>query len=97
MGNLWLNYDLSAALQGLSAGAGVRYIGKQAGNDINSFDVPDYTLLDAAIYYQQGPWRLALNGRNLADKKYIAGCTSLSVCFTGDPRMVMLTANYAFK
>lgn len=97
MGNLWLNYDLSAALHGLSAGAGVRYIGKQAGNDINSFDVPDYTLFDAAIYYQQGAWRFALNGRNLADKQYIAGCASLSVCFTGDPRMVMMTANYAFK
>lgn len=97
MSNVWLNYDLSAITQGLSAGAGIRYIGKQAGDTINSFSVPDYTLFDAAIYYQQGAWRFALNGRNLEDKKYVAGCASLSVCFTGDPRMVMLTANYSFK
>lgn len=97
MANVWLNYDFSMITQGLSAGAGVRYIGKQAGNDINSFDVPDYTLVDAAIYYQQGAWRFALNGRNLENKKYVAGCASLSACFTGDPRMVMVTANYSFK
>lgn len=97
MANAWLNYNLSAILPGLSVGAGVRHIGKQAGNETNTFDVPDYTLFDAGIYYTRDAWRFALNGKNLANKRYIAGCSSQSVCFTGDPQMLLLTANYEFK
>lgn len=97
MANVWLRYDLTGWVQGLGFGAGARYIGEQAGNDANSFDVPSYTLLDAAIYYNTASWRFSLNGRNLANKQYIAGCASISQCYPGDPRTVMLTANYSFK
>lgn len=97
MANVWARYDLSGWVQGLGFGAGARYIGEQAGDAQNSFDVPSYTLFDAAFYYNTASWRFALNARNLANKQYIAGCASMTQCYPGDPRTVMLTANYSFK
>lgn len=97
MANVWLRYDLSSWVQGLGFGAGARHIGEQAGDAQNSFDVPSYTLFDAALYYSTASWRFALNARNLANKQYIAGCASISQCYPGDPHTVMLTANYSFK
>ncbi len=96
MANLWLSYDLSPWLPGLRIGAGARYTGDKAGDSSNSYTVTSYTVLDAALYYQTGPWRFALNGRNLSDKEYIVGCNG-NTCYPGDPRMVMFTANYNFK
>jgi len=97
MANVWARYDLSGWVQGLGVGAGARYIGEQAGDAQNSFDVPSYTLFDAGLYYNTAAWRFALNARNLANKQYIAGCASITQCYPGDPRTVMLTANYSFK
>lgn len=97
MANVWLRYDLSGWVQGLGIGAGARHIGEQAGDAQNSFDVPSYTLFDAGLYYNTASWRFALNARNLANKQYIAGCASINQCYPGDPRTVMLTANYSFK
>lgn len=97
MANVWLRYDLNTWLPGLGIGAGVRHIGKQAGDDANSFDTPDYTLLDMAIYYETGPWHFQLNANNLTDKNYIASCTSTTACYSGDPRMLMLNTSYKFK
>lgn len=97
MANVWMRYDLSGWVQGLGMGAGARHIGAQAGDAQNSFNVPAYTLFDAAVYYNTPSWRFALNARNLANKQYIAGCASINQCYPGDPRTVMLTANYSFK
>lgn len=97
MANVWLRYDLTGWVQGLGIGAGARYIGDQAGDAQNSFEVPSYTLFDAAIYYNTAAWRFALNARNLANKQYMAGCASINQCYPGDQRTVMLTAHYAFK
>lgn len=94
--NIWATYDLTSWIPGLTIGAGARYNGEKAGDANNTYTVPDYTVFDAAIYYHTGPWRLALNGRNLSDKRYISGCNG-NACYPGDPRMVMFTANYNFK
>ena len=96
MANLWLTYDLGRWLPGLRIGTGARYTGSKAGDLPNTYTVPSYTVLDAAIYYQTGPWRFAVNGRNLSGKEYIVGCNG-TTCYPGDPRMVMFTANYSFK
>lgn len=105
MANVWLTYDFNTWISGLSVGAGARYIGEQAGNNLNTFNVPHYTVYDAAIYYTTGPWRFALNGRNLQNKNYIASCfptnftaaVNNATCGAGDPKMLFLTANYSFK
>lgn len=86
----WVDYRF-ASFPGLSAGVGVRHVGKQ---ELNRMDVPAYTLFDAALRYQWDKWRFALNLKNLADKTYFGACSY--ACFYGDERNVTLTARYVW-
>lgn len=88
----WLDYMMSS---GLSVGGGVRHVGKSPGNEHNTFFSESYTVLDAAIRFEQGPWRYALNVANLGDKKYIASCY-VDSCYSGARRSVVLSARYKF-
>ncbi|MEJ5151002.1 hypothetical protein [Comamonas sp. MYb396] len=55
--------------------------------------LPGYVLFDAMVSYTTGPWKLALNMKNLADKRYVTSCSYHS-CFLGEPRTVILSAAY---
>ncbi|UVH56763.1 TonB-dependent siderophore receptor [Variovorax paradoxus] len=71
---LWLDYRFgSSELQGWSVGGGVRRVGKVPASVDNSSYNPAYTLVDAAIRYERGPYSFALNATNLFDKSYVAG------------------------
>jgi len=90
----WADYTFSdGPLDGFGFGAGVRYVGSSFGNATNTFKVPSFTLLDAAVHYdlRSGPLkgvRLAVNASNLADESYIASCNSANICFFGESRVV---------
>ncbi len=86
----WVDHRF-AAFPGLSAGLGVRHVGKQ---ELNSTDVPAYTLLDAALRYQWDKWRFAMHLKNVANKTYLGSCSY--ACFYGDERNVTLTARYVW-
>lgn len=88
----WVDHRF-AAVPGLSAGLGVRRVGAQA-STVAGLNVPSFTLLDAALRYETGPWRFALNVKNLADKNHLADCTY--ACFYGDERNATLTARYSW-
>ncbi|WP_457334926.1 TonB-dependent siderophore receptor [Rhizobacter sp. P5_C2] len=93
---LWLDYALGAeVLRGVSVGGGLRYIGKRWDNVANTESQPAYTLADAAVRYDNGPWRFALNVTNLFDKQYLSGHAYGSY-FRGTERNVLLTAKYRF-
>jgi iron complex outermembrane receptor protein len=77
----------------LVVGGGVRRIGKTAGDTLNTFYVPSYTLLDAFLRYDLGNYRLQVNATNLGDKKYVAGCNSTSQCYFGQGRSVVATTS----
>ena len=71
-------------------GMGVRYTGKTEADDLNTFDVPSYTLVDLAAYYDLGQsrlrlqnWRASVNVNNLFDKYYIASCNTTHSCYFG--------------
>lgn len=83
-------------LDDVKIGGGARYIGKS--NIIGaSFDNAAYTLFDAVIEWAPGPWRVALNARNLFDKKYTSCLSSgVNACRYGDPRIVTGTVGYRF-
>ncbi|MCM5681093.1 TonB-dependent siderophore receptor [Schlegelella sp. S2-27] len=68
--SVWLNYRL-ASVQGLSLGAGVRHVGKRYNDNLNTSSQPSHTLVDAAVGYDTGPWRLSLAVTNLFDKDYV--------------------------
>ena len=97
MASGWGNYTFrEGPLRGLQFGGGVRYIGSTFGNDTNTFKVPDVTLFDAAIRYDVGArfeqfrgLELAVNAQNIADKEYVASCSSLTACYYGTGRLVL--------
>ena len=88
----WLDYTLG---NGLGFGGGVRYIGKRQNDEYNTTSERGVTLFDAAVHYETGPWRLALNIANLANKKYNTICYH-GECYQGAERAATLTATYRF-
>ncbi len=93
--SVWLDYALGSALPGLSVGGGLRYVGERRNDVLNPEWEPGYTLADAAVRYDSGPWRLALNVTNLFDKQYLAG-RAYGSYFLGADRNLVATAKYRF-
>lgn len=90
-----LDYTITQGLlSGLGFGAGVRHTGEHFGDTRNEWQTPSYTLFDASVHYELGPWRLQLNASNLADKEYVSACNSVYWCYYGYPRTVTATARY---
>ena len=95
--SLWANYAVQGGrLLGLSAGAGVRYVGSSYGDSTNTRETPAYTVFDAALRYQRGAVEGALNVTNLFDKQYYAICRPGGGCALGDERQVQLTVSFDF-
>ncbi|MEM6432430.1 MAG: TonB-dependent siderophore receptor [Cyanobacteria bacterium P01_D01_bin.115] len=70
--SLWTTYEIQQGdLQGLGFGLGLRYVGEREGDLANSFQVDDYLLTNAAVFYRRDNWRFALNVENLFDVDYI--------------------------
>lgn len=94
--SVWLDYALSGAgWHGISVGAGVRYIGKNWNDATNTASTPGYTLVDAALRYDTGPWRFALNASNLFDRRFYVG-QAYGSYYRGNERNLLLTARYGF-
>jgi iron complex outermembrane receptor protein len=92
---LWADYTIrEGALNGLGFGAGVRYVSASAGDFLNTFDAPAYTLVDAMIRYEIDNWRFSVNATNLFDKYYVTSCFSLVQCNLGRARTVLGTVTY---
>lgn len=89
---VWLDYQLG---NGLGFGGGVRNQSNTAGDEHNTFFAPSFTVADASLRYEHGPWRYALSVSNLFDKKYISGCY-VEACYAGQRRTVTLSARYRF-
>jgi iron complex outermembrane receptor protein len=93
--SVWLDYALGASAQGVSVGGGLRHVGQRWNDGANTSSEPGYTLADAAVRYDTGPWRFALNVTNLFDKQYLAGHAYDSY-FRGADRNVVATVKYRF-
>lgn len=92
----WLTHRFDIAGQkGYSAGAGVRHM-TSSWDGLDALETPGITLLDAMLSWSSGPWRLALNVTNLADKVQITTCLARGDCFYGQRRSAALTARYAW-
>jgi iron complex outermembrane recepter protein len=92
----WADYTFkSGPLTGFGFGGGIRHVGSSFADQLNTLMVPSYTLGDAAVHYEWDNWRLALNVANIADKTYVASCSTASACFYGDRRRI--TGSIAYK
>ena len=83
-------------LAGLGGNFGVRFVGTNAADSANSFFIPNYALFDGGLRFGYRHTLFNVNATNLADKRYVATCTSLSACYYGYVRNVIGTAQYRF-
>ena len=94
--SLWAKYRLTMlGLPGVTVGGGVRYIG-ESWDGTDTLRTPDYTLFDAMIRYENGPWRFQVNASNLADKRHVTTCLARGDCFFGIGRTVLSSLTYRF-
>jgi len=100
--SLFVDYTLqSGALAGIGGGVGVRYTSKSTGALPGAFATPVIyadaaTLFDATLHYDVPGWRFAINGSNVADKRYVARCASNYGCVYGAGRQIIGTITKKF-
>jgi iron complex outermembrane recepter protein len=83
-------------LKGLGFGAGVFYVDSRAGDLENSFTIPSYTRVDAALYYEKENFRAALNFKNLFNARYFDGAQNRLSVIPGAPFTVQATVSWKF-
>lgn len=94
MASLWADYTLRGGeAAGLGFGAGVRYIGSSYGTSTNTFEVPAFALVDAAVHYDWQNFRFAVNAANLFDKENLT-CSSATNCSYGIGRTIIASVRY---
>ncbi|MBP0000085.1 MAG: TonB-dependent siderophore receptor [Cyanobacteria bacterium SID2] len=72
--SLWTTYTIQRGdLEGLGFGFGINYVGEREGDLNNSFQLDDYLLTNAAIYYERNNWKIAFNLKNILDVDYVRG------------------------
>ncbi len=68
--NFWISYRASKGkARGLGVGFGGNYTSDAFQNDVNTFIIPGYTLLDATAFYDARKYRLGVKMNNLANTK----------------------------
>lgn len=92
----WLGWRPQGSLQGLKAGAGIRYTSSSQ-NGIDTLKTPSYTLGDAMLGWEFKHWDLQLNVRNITDKEFYATCLARADCFVGKSRTVVASVKYVFE
>jgi outer membrane receptor protein involved in Fe transport len=65
--NFWISQKFRG---GWGLGGGGRYVGEQFIDEDNAFELEDYVVFDATVFYDQGPWRVSVNLKNLTDEEY---------------------------
>jgi iron complex outermembrane receptor protein len=81
---------------GLGGNFGVRFVGTNAADTANSFFIPKYALMDAAVRFGYRGTLFSINATNLKDKRYVATCTGTTACYYGYARNVIGTVKYRF-
>jgi iron complex outermembrane recepter protein len=98
---LWAYYSIPKSLvNGLSIGAGLRYVGSTWGDTANTLAVPAFVVTDAVVRWTLPPghggrWSAALNAANLFDRDYVSECSSQVNCLYGNRRTVAVTVRYS--
>lgn len=95
--NVWLKYSIQEGpLKGLGFGAGVTYVGPQAADVYNTFDLPSYTIANAAIYYERERFTAQVNFNNVTDKRYFSGAGGELYVVPGEPFNISASVGWKF-
>lgn len=80
--NWWVSYRLQCpGLKGWGAGFGGNYASDNKvinAKDLGTFILPEYTVLNASVFYDQPKFRLSVKMDNLTNKKYWVGYTTVN-------------------
>ena len=94
--NWWVSYRLqSASLKGLGAGFGGNYASDNIiinAKDLGTFTLPEYTVLNASVFYDQPKFRLSVKMDNITNKHYWVGYTTVN-----PQKLRNFAASLAFK
>ncbi len=89
---VWGKYRIGA---GFSVGAGAEYVGDRKTFE-PGFELPDYTIYNAGLFYERGGLDVSLMGRNLTDEDHWTGGYYPGRLYPGNPLQVTMSARYAF-
>ena len=101
-GSLSAVYDFGNIVGGdkLRVGAGAHYVGERAGDALNDFDLPAYTVADAFATYdtriEGQKVKFQLNVKNLFDRTYYTSAASRMFVSIGDSRQVTFASTLEF-
>lgn len=95
-GGFWTKYMFAQpVLKGLGIGAGLNHVGER-----NTFErtlqLPKYTLLNAALFYQVQKFRLSAHAFNLTNTTHWVGGYNYGRIYPGTPRNFLLSVGYTF-
>ena len=95
--NLWTRFDVKEGFfKNLGLGAGLNYSAEKISWQEPDLVLPDYTIIDAAVYYKIKDMQLSFNINNIFNKTYWLGAFNYPRLFPGTPRNVMFTVRYTF-
>jgi iron complex outermembrane receptor protein len=98
LANIWTRYNISrGALRGVGFGAGSNYVGKRTLSINVNQSIPEYTLVNAAVYYTVGKIQMQLNANNIGGKRYWVGGYDYIRLFPGAPSNYLATVTYTFN
>lgn len=96
-GSAFLDYTFKdSALDGVSVGGGVRYVGSSWADNENTLKVPAATVFDARLGYKRDNWGVNLSVTNLFDKAYVASCQTQFSCGYAEGRTALLNVNMSW-
>ncbi len=100
MASGWLDYSLGSLgidwLRGFGIGGGVRYVGRVFNDLENTSTTPSYTLFDAMLRYDNGPWMFIINASNVFNNKYLSYNEPGWRSYPGLERTVVGTLKFRF-
>jgi iron complex outermembrane receptor protein len=94
--SLWLDYDASTLLQGLTIGGGVRYASATFATQDNGRQTPGGTIADLSVRYDADSYAVDLGVSNLFDRDYYGVCYDGYGCAKGEGRVATLTISTKF-
>lgn len=94
--SLWLDYDASAQVQGLTLGGGIRYVSDFYASQNNGRVTEGFTLVDAKASYELAEMTVNVGVTNLLDTDYYGNCYDGYGCSLGEGRTVTVSLNKSF-
>lgn len=87
-------FFLPISVLGQAMGVGLNYVGDVYLLDNNEFSLPEYTVWQGSVYYEQPKYRVSLKVDNITDETYFQG--TFGAIRPGMPRRVLLGMQFRF-